>query len=170
MNECWILSNAFSASIDTLFFFFSLLIWLLLFSCWVMSNSLGLMDCSMPVFCPQLSPGVYSNSCPFESAMLSNHLILCWLLLLLPSIFPSIRVFFSELALPIRWPEYWRFSFSINPSNEYSGFISFRIDWFDLFAARDSQQSSPAPQFESVNSLVLSLMVSHIHTWLLEKP
>ena len=95
----------------------------------------------------------------FESAMLSNHLILCWLLLLLPSIFPSIRVFFSELALPIRWPEYWRFSFSFNRSNEYSGFISFRIDWFDLFAARDSQQSSPAPQFESVNSLVLSLMV-----------
>ena len=77
----------------------------------------------------------------FELAMLSNHLILCWLLLLLPSIFPSIRVFSSELALPIRWPEYWRFSFSINPSNEYSGFISFRIDRFDLFAVQGTVNS-----------------------------
>jgi len=64
--------------------------------------------------------------------MPSNHLILCHSLLLLPLIFPIIRVFFKELALQIRWPKYWSFSFSISPSNEYSGFISFRINWFDL--------------------------------------
>ena len=69
-----------------------------------------------------------------ESMILSNHLILCYPLLLLPSIFPTIRVFSSESAFPIRWPKYWSFSFSISPSNEYSGLISFRIDWFDLLA------------------------------------
>ena len=72
---------------------------------------------------------------PIESVMLSNHLILCCPLLLLPSIFPSIRVFSNELALRIMWPKYWSVSFSIIPSDEYSGLISFRIDWFDLLAA-----------------------------------
>ena len=67
-----------------------------------------------------------------ESMMSSNHFILCYPLLLLPSILPSIRVFFNESALRIRWPVYWSFSFNINPSNEYSGLISFRTDWFDL--------------------------------------
>ena len=67
-----------------------------------------------------------------ESVMPSNHLILCCPLLLLPSIFPSIRVFSNESVLHIMWPKYWTFIFSINPSNEYSGLISFRIDWFDL--------------------------------------
>ena len=67
-----------------------------------------------------------------ESVMPSNHLILCCLLLLLPYIFPSIRVFSNESVLPIRWPKYWNFGFSISPSNEYSGLIFFRIDWFDL--------------------------------------
>ena len=67
-----------------------------------------------------------------ESVMPSNHLILCCPLLLLPSIFPSIRVFCNESALPIRWTNYWSFSFSISPSNEYSGLISFRMDWLDL--------------------------------------
>ena len=66
--------------------------------------------------------------------MPSNHLIFCHPLLLLPSVFPSIKVFSSELALRINWPKYWSFSFSISPSNEYSGLISFRIDWFDLLA------------------------------------
>ena len=66
------------------------------------------------------------------SRMLSNYLILCHILVLLPSTFPSIRVFSNELALCIRWPKYWSFSFSISPSNEFSGLISFRIDWFDL--------------------------------------
>ena len=69
---------------------------------------------------------------PTESVMPSNHLILCCLLLLLPSIFPTIRVFSSESVLHIRWPKYWSFSFSVRPSNEHSELISFRIDWFDL--------------------------------------
>ena len=71
-----------------------------------------------------------------ESVMPSKHLILCHDLLLLPSIYPSIRVFSSESALRIRWPKYWSFSFSISPSNEYSGLISFRIDWFDPLTAQ----------------------------------
>ena len=71
-----------------------------------------------------------------KSVMPSNHLILSHPLLLLPSIFPSIRVFSNESVLPIRWPKYWSFSFSISPSNEYSGLISFRIDWLDLLAVQ----------------------------------
>ena len=71
-----------------------------------------------------------------ESVILSNHLIHCHLFILLPSIFPSISVFSNELTLYIRWPKYWHFSFSINPSNEYSGLISFSIDWFDLLAVQ----------------------------------
>ena len=71
---------------------------------------------------------------PIESVMPSNHLILCCPLLLLPWIFPSIRVFSNESVLCIRWPKYWNFSFSISPSNEYSGLIPFRIDWLDLLA------------------------------------
>ena len=71
-----------------------------------------------------------------ESVMPSKHLILCCPLLLVPSIFPSIRVFSNELTLCMRWPKYWNFSFGISPSNEYSGLISFRIDWFDLLAVQ----------------------------------
>ena len=93
-----------------------------------------------------------------ESVMPSNHLLLCYPLLLLPSIFPSIRVFPSESALHIRWPKYWSFSFSISPSSEYSGLISFRIDWFDLLAVQWTLKSSPIPQFKSINSLVLSFL------------
>ena len=76
-----------------------------------------------------------------ELVMPTNHLILCLPLLLLPSIFPSIRVFSNESALCIRWPKYWSFSFSINPSKEYSGLISFRIDWFDLLAVQGTLKS-----------------------------
>ena len=76
-----------------------------------------------------------------ESVMLSNHLILCCPVLLLPSVFPSIRVFSSELALCIRGPKYWSFSLSISPSNEYSGLISFRIDWFDLLEVQNILKS-----------------------------
>ena len=93
-----------------------------------------------------------------ESVMPSNHLILCRPLLLLPSIFPSIRVFSNESALRIRWPKYWSFSFSISPSNEYSGLISFRRDWLDLCCPRDSQESCPKPQFKNVNSSALSFL------------
>ena len=73
--------------------------------------------------------------------MSSNHLILCHLLLLLPPIFPSIRVFSKESIFPIRWPKYWSFSFSISPSNEYSGLISFRMDWLDLLAVQGTLKS-----------------------------
>ena len=73
--------------------------------------------------------------------MSSNHLIFCVPVLLLPSIFPSIRVFSNDLALRIRWPKYWSYSFSISPSNEYSGLISFRIDWFDLLALQGTLKS-----------------------------
>ena len=76
-----------------------------------------------------------------KSVISSNHLILCHPLLLLPSIFPSIRVFSNESVLHIRWPKYWIFSFSISPSNEYSGLISFRIDWLDLLAVQGNLKS-----------------------------
>ena len=76
-----------------------------------------------------------------ESVMPSNHLILCHSLLLLPAIFPSIRIFFSESVLHIRWPKYWSFSFNISPSNEYSGWISFEMDWLDLLAVQGTLES-----------------------------
>ena len=76
-----------------------------------------------------------------ESVMLSNHLILCHLLLLPPSIFPNIRVFANESVLCMRWPKYWSFSFSISPSNEFSGLISFRMDWLDLLAVQGTLKS-----------------------------
>ena len=93
--------------------------------------------------------------------MPSNHCILCHSLLLVSSFFPSIRVFCSESVLHIRWPKYWSFSFSISPSNEYSGLISLRMGWFGLICcSRDSQESSPTPQFKSINSLALSFLYS----------
>ena len=104
-----------------------------------------------------------------ESVMPSNHLILCHTLLLLPSIFPSIRVFANESALRIWWPKYWSFSFNIGPSSEYSGLISFRKSGLVVSpcSPRDSQESSPTPQFKSINSLALSFLYSstlNIHT------
>ena len=96
-----------------------------------------------------------------DLVMPSNHLILCHPLLLPPSIFPSIRVFLDESVLHIRWCKYWSFSFSISPSSEYSGLISFRMDWLDLLASpRDSQESSPTPQFKNINSSALSFLYS----------
>ena len=90
--------------------------------------------------------------------MPSNYLILCHALLLLTSIFPSIRVFSSETVICIGWPKYWSFSFSISTSNKYSGLISFRIDWLDLLAVQRTLKSLfPIPQFKSINSSVLSL-------------
>ena len=117
------------------------------------SNLLGLGQhcCSVAKSCPSLcDPKDLARQASFsftisqsllklmsiESVIPSNHLILSHPLLLLPSIFPSIRVFSSESALCIRWPKYWSFSFSISPSNGYSGLIYFRIDWFDLLAAQ----------------------------------
>ena len=83
--------------------------------------------------------------------MPSNNLILCRPLFLPPSIFPSIRVFSNDSVLRIRWPKYWSFSFNMSPSNEYSGLLSFRMDWMDLLEAQgtDSQESSPIPQFKA---------------------
>ena len=97
--------------------------------------------------------------------MPSNYLILCLPLLLLPSIFPSIRVFSNEPALPIRWPKYCSFSFSISPSNEYSGLISFRIDWFDLLAVQGTLKSLlQHHSSKSINSSVLSLISGPVLT------
>ena len=91
-----------------------------------------------------------------ESVIPYSHLILCHPLLLPPLIFPSIRVFSNESVLCLRWPKYW--SFSISPSNEYSGLISFWTDWWDLLAVQGTLESSPIPQFRSINSLVLSFL------------
>ena len=110
--------------------------------CWIKSTKIYLhllllficrsMDCSTPGFLKLMS---------IESVVPSNHFTLCHLLLLLPSMFPSIGVFSSGLALWIRWPKYWSFSFSISPSNGHSGLISFRIDWFDLPAVQGTLRS-----------------------------
>ena len=100
-----------------------------------------------------------------ESVMPSNHLIFCCPLLLPPSTFPSIRVFSNESTLCIGWPKYWSFSFSISPSNEYSGLVSFRMDWLDLLAAQETlKESSPTPQFKSINSSALSFLYSPTFT------
>ena len=95
-----------------------------------------------------------------ESVMLSNHLGLCRPLLLLPPIPPSVRVFSNESTLRMRWPKHWSFSFSISPSNEHPGLISFRMDWLDLLAIQGTQESSPKPRFKSINSLALSFLYS----------
>ena len=94
-----------------------------------------------------------------ESMMPSNHLIFCQPLLPLPSVFPSTKVFSNESALHIRGPKYWSFSFSSSPSKEYSGLISFRMDWLDLCCPRDSQESSPTPQFIISLPNMVTLMV-----------
>ena len=104
-----------------------------------------------------------------ESMMASSHLILCCCFLL-PSVFPGIRVFSRKSALHIMWPKYWSFSFSICPSNEYSGLISFRMDWLDLLAVQgtlqEDQESSPTPQFKSINSSALSFLYSPTLTFI----
>ena len=109
-----------------------------------------------------------------ESVMPSNHLILLCPLLLLPSIFPSIRVFSSESVFCIRWPKYWSFSFSISPSNEYLGLISFWMDWLDLLAVQGTLkgllQNHSSKASILWHSAFFRVQLSHIHTWLLEKP
>ena len=95
-----------------------------------------------------------------ESVMPSIHLVLCHPFLLPPSIFPGIRVFSNESVLHIRWPKYWSFSFSISPSNEYSGLISFMMDWLDLLSVQGTLKSLLQHQFESINSLALSFIYS----------
>ena len=151
-RTCLSMSSLFSSSVH--------------FSQSVVSNCLwphGLQHARLP--CPP--PRVCSKLKLIESVMPSNCLILCLPLLLLPSIFPSIRLFSSELPLFIRWPKYWSFSFSISPSNGYSGLISFRIDWFDLLAV---QGTLTILKHQSFSAQPSSWSNSHIHTWLLEKP
>ena len=131
------------------------------------STLCGPMDCSMPGPRSITSSWSLLNLMPIKSVMPSSYCILCDPLLLLPSIFPNIKVFSSESVLHIRWPKYWSFSFNISPSDEDSGVISFRIEQFDLLAVQGSPKSSPTPQFKSINFLVLSFLYgpySHIHT------
>ena len=120
-----------------------------------------------------------TNSCSLlkllsiESVIPPNHLILCHPLLLLPSVFPSIRVFSKESVLLIRWPKYWSFSFSISPSNEYSGLISFRMDWLDLLAVQGTLKNLLQHYSSKASILWHSISLqsnSHIHTRLMEKP
>ena len=99
------------------------------------------MDCSMPGFHVHHQLWELSKFIPIESVMASSHLILCCPLLLLPSIFPRVRVFSNELVLCIKWPKDWSFSFSISPSNKYSGLISFRMDWLYLLALQGTLKS-----------------------------
>ena len=118
------------------------------------------------LLCPSPNPGACSNSCPLVSDSIQpSHLH--WLLLLMSSIFPSIRVFFSESVLCVRWPKYWSFSFSISSSNEYSGLVSFRIDWLDLLAVQGTlksllQHHSSKASFIWCSAFLISN--SHIHT------
>ena len=143
------------------------------FSCSVVSNSLQLhrLKCARVSY-PSPTPGAFSNSGP-SNRWPPNHLILCCPLFLQPSIFPSIMVFPSESVLPIRWPEYWSFSFRISSSNEYSGLISFSIDWFSSLQSKGLLRvfSNTTIQKHQFFGTQLSLWSnSHIYTWLLEKP
>ena len=136
-----------------------------------MSNSLwlqGLQQARLP--CPSSTPRAYSGSklMSIESVNSSNHLILCHPLLLLPSIFPCIRVFFKESVLCIRWLKYWSFSLSISPSKEYSGLISFRMDWLDFLAAQGTLKSILQHQSSKPSTQISLESNSHIYTWLLE--
>ena len=103
--------------------------------------------------CPSLTPRSLLKHMSIETVIPPNHLILCLPLLLLPSTFTSIRVFSNESVLSIRWPKYWNFNFSISPSNEYSGLISFRMDWLDLLAVQGTLKS--LPQHHSSKASVL---------------
>ena len=116
------------------------------------------MEYNMPGFTIQHQLWELAQFMSIESVMSSNHLILCHPLLLPSIFFPSIRISSNESVLHIRWPKYWTFSFSISPANEYSGLISFRMDWLDLLAVQGTLESSPTPQFKSISSSVLSFL------------
>ena len=116
------------------------------------------MDCSMPGFPVHHQLPELAQTHVHRVSDAIQPLVLCCPLLLLPSIFPSIMVFSSESALHVRWPKYWSFSFSSSPSNEYSGLISFRMDWLDLLAVQGTQEFAPPPQFKRINSSALSFL------------
>ena len=122
----------------------------------------GLQHARLP--CRSPAPWSLFTLMSIESLMPSNHLILHHMLLLLPSIFPSIRVFSNEPVLYLRWPEYWSFSFSISPSNEYSGLISFRVDWLDLLAVQGNLKSL-IQHHSSKASILLHSAVTSIHDY-----
>ena len=135
--------------------------WLLVqFSCSVVSNSVTPWTAIHPASLSINNPWRLLKLMSIESVIPCSHLILCHPLLLLPSIFPSIRVFSNESVLHIRWPMYWSFSFSIRPSNEYSGLISFRMDWFELLAVQGTLKS--LLQHNSSKALVLQCSVVFI--------
>ena len=116
-------------------------------------------DCSMPGFSAHHQPQSLLRLVSTELVMPSNHLILCRPLLLLPSIFSSIKVFSNESALRIRWPKHWSYSFSISLSNDYSGLIFFRMDWLDLLAVQGTLKSLlQHHSLKSINSSVLSFL------------
>ena len=140
---------------------------MLMLSHWVMSNSLRPhRQQHTRLFCPSLSPRIFSNLCPLSQwyhPTISSSVIP---LLILPSIFPSSRGFSSESALHIRWPKYWSFSFSISPSSEYSGPISFRMNWLDLPAVQGTQEAPSIPQFKSINSSARSFLYGSTLTYI----
>ena len=124
------------------------------------------MDCSTPSFPVHHQILELTQTHVHRVSDASNHLILCHPLLLLPSIFPSIRVFSNESVLPMRWPKYWSFSFIMIPFNEYSGLISFKIDWLDLLAVQGTLKSLLKHHSSSINSSMPSFLYksnSHIH-------
>ena len=126
------------------------------------------MNCSTPGFPALHHLPEFAQTYVHQSVMPSNHLILCPPLLLLTLIFPCIRVFSKESALHNRWPKYWSFSFSINPSNEYSGLISFRTDWFDLLAVQGTHRSLLQHHSSKASILQCSafFMVQHLHPYM----
>ena len=142
------------------------------FSCSVMSNSLELLrphgrQHARPP-CPSPTPGAYPNSCPLSWWCHPT----CHSLLLMPSIFPSIRVFSNKSALRIRWPKFWSFSFNISPSNEHPGLISFGMDWLDSLQSKGLSRvfsKATVQKHQFFSAQISSQSKSHIHTWPLEK-
>ena len=126
------------------------------------------MDCSKPGYLSITNSQNSLKLISVESVMPSNHFILCRPLLLPPSVFPSIRVYFSESVLHVRWPKYWSFSFSISPTNEYSGLIFFRMDWLDLLVVQGTLKSlllHPVQNRQFFSAQLFFLQSnSHIHT------
>ena len=135
-------------------------------SCLTLCDPMNRSQASLSITNPRSPPKPMS----IESVMPSNHLILCRPLLLLPSVFPSIRVFSNESALCIRWPKYWSFSFNLSPSNEHPGLISFRMDWLDLLAVQGTlrsllQHHSSKASILQHSALFISPTLTSIHDY-----